>query len=40
MWDGVDKTKLVQYKLKVELGQDVLSIVEQTATGVTADPAV
>jgi hypothetical protein len=27
MWEKVDKSKLVQYKLKVDLNQDVLKII-------------
>lgn len=27
MWDRVDKSKLVQYKLKVELGQEVNDLI-------------
>jgi len=29
MWDGVDKTKLVQYKMKVDLGPDVAEAVQK-----------
>ena len=33
MWEKVDKTKLVQYKLKVDLNGDVLKVIEQASAG-------
>ena len=31
MWEGVDKSKLVQYKLKVDLSSDVAEAVQKLA---------
>lgn len=39
MWERVDKTKLVQYKMKVELGPDVTQIITDLKTeGVNVEP--
>ena len=36
LWERVDKTKLIQYKLKVELGPDVTSLIKQLNESPTA----
>ena len=38
MWENVDKTKLVQYKLKVVLSDDVVKLANGEKTGLEAIP--
>ena len=33
MWESVDKKTLVQYKMKVDLGPDVMAVINQSFTG-------
>lgn len=41
MWEKVDKTKLIQYKLKVELGPDVTKLIQTlNETGAMAPQAL